>query len=160
MSNLWVLEVGNSVLLSTSSHGRVLWLDDSLDDLNRVTSGTVSSSHFTVHLGDSSAKSVVSVLLVHVDDTGSSKISKHDSVVLDRVGTFLEDLTNRDNLSLGSSNLVLSLHLVPELRSSDDNVLGKNSNSVAGWLWSTFRWSLSSDNPVLVNLKSMSMFNF
>lgn len=94
VSNLWVLEVGNSVLLSTSSHGGVFWLNDSLDDLNGFTSSAMSSSHFTVHLGDGSAKGDISVLLVHVYDTSSSKISKHDSVVLDRVGFFLEDLTN------------------------------------------------------------------
>jgi len=155
VSNLWVSEVGNSVLLSTSSHGGVFWLNDSLDDLNGFTSSAMSSSHFTVHLGDGSAKGDISVLLVHVYDTSSSKISKHDSVVLDRVGFFLEDLTNRDDLTLGSSNLVLSLHLIPELRSCDNNVLCEDSNSIASWLWNCFRWSRSSNNPVLLNLKSL-----
>ena len=122
--------------MESSSSGDVsLWLNDSLDDLNEFPSSAMSSGHFTVHLGDGSAKGDISVLLVHVYDTSSSKISKHDSVVLDRVGFFLEDLTNRDDLSLGSSNLVLSLHLIPELRSSDNNVLCEDSNSIASWLW-------------------------
>jgi len=99
VGDLWILQTKLSILRGGSSDGVLVWLNDSLDNVDGISSGTVSSSHFTVHLGDGSAKSVVSVLLVHVDDTGSSKISKHDSVILDRVGFSLEDLTNRDNLS-------------------------------------------------------------
>ena len=61
-----------------------VWLDDCLDDMNRISSGTVSSGHFLIHGGDSTAESGGSVFLVHVDDIGSSSILKDDSVVLDR----------------------------------------------------------------------------
>lgn len=110
-------------------------LNDSLDDVDRVSSGGVSTGHLGVHLGDGTAESGGSVFLVHVDDIGSSLILQDDSVVFDVRGFSLEDLTDVDDLTLALSNLVLSLHLVPELGSSEHDVLGKDSDSIAGWLW-------------------------
>ena len=71
------------VLKSTSSGGLAVWLNDSLDDVDGFTLGAVSTSHFTVHLGDGAAESDISVFLVHVDDTSSGKILQYNSVVLD-----------------------------------------------------------------------------
>jgi hypothetical protein len=53
---------------------------------------------------------------------------------------------------LALSDLVLSLHLIPELGSSEHDVLGKDSDSVACWLWGSFTWKFSSDNPKLLDL--------
>jgi len=130
----------------------VVWLRRCLDDVNRIASGTVSTSHLRVHLSDGSTKCVTSVLLVHVHDTSSGKILKHDTVVLDGIGFSLEDLAHGDDLTLALSDLVLSFHLVPELRSSKDGILSENSYSVAGWVCLSFTWQLSSNNPELSNL--------
>ena len=112
----------------------------------------MSTSHFTVHLGDGSAETVVSVLLVHVDNIVSGVILENNTVVSDSVGRSLKDLTDGNDLSLGSSDLVLSLHLVPESGSSDNSVLCEDSDSVAGWLWLSLAWTLSSNDPILVDL--------
>ena len=148
-------EVDLQILLSSSSGGSRVGLNDSLDDVDGVTLGAVSTSHFTVHLGDGAAESDISVFFVHVDDTSSGKILKDNTVVFDGVGLSLEDFADGDDLTLALSNLVLSLHLVPEVRSSNNCILGENSDSVAGWIWVRFAWKLSTGNPILLDLKSI-----
>ena len=86
VGDLWVLDASSNVLFSLFSLDSVVWDDDGLDDVNRVSSGTVSSGHFTIHLGDGSAETVVSVLLVHVDDIISGTILEHDTVVSNAIG--------------------------------------------------------------------------
>lgn len=127
--------------------------DLGLDDVNGLRSATVTTSHLVVHHGDSSAESVVSELLVHVDDSGSGLVLESDSVVLDCIRFSLEDLVNGHDLSVSGSNLVLSLHLVPELGTSQHWVLSEDSHSEQSWLWGSLSWKASSDNPVLSNLK-------
>lgn len=155
----WESEISSKILSSLLSQDLVVLLNDGLDDVDRVSSGAVSSSHLSVHLGDGSAKSGGSVLFVHVDDTGSSKIFKDDSEVFHGGGFFLEDLADRDDFTLALSNLVLSLHLVPELGSCEHDILGEDSNSIASWLWSSFTWKLSSDNPILLDLNTKNLIN-
>ena len=77
------LEAVFQVLGSSSSKNLLVGEDHSFDNMNAISSGTVSTSEFTVHLGDGSAKRNVSILLVHVDDTGSSEILQHNTVILD-----------------------------------------------------------------------------
>jgi hypothetical protein len=95
----------------------VVWLHGCLDDVNGIASGAVSTSHLRVHLTNSTTKCVTSVFFVHVHNTSSGKILKHDSVVLDGIGFSLENLADGDDLTLALSDLVLSFHLVPELGS-------------------------------------------
>ena len=130
----------------------MIWLNNSLNDVDGISSGTVSTGHFGEHLGNSAAKGGGSVFFVHVHNIGSSSILKDDSVVLDGVGFLLKDFTDRNDLTLALSNLVLSLHLVPELGSGKDDVFGEYSNSIACWLWIGFVWKLSTDNPELFDL--------
>ena len=85
------------------------------DDLDRIGSGAMSTSHLHVHLRDSSAEADVSVLLVHVDGTGTGEITENNAIVSDRAGLLLKDFASRDDFTLNLANLVLSLHEVPEL---------------------------------------------
>jgi len=151
-SELGELESWLNELSGLITHDSVSSLDDSLDDEDVFSLGTMSTSHLVVHLGHGSAKSIVSVLLVHVDDTGSRKILEYDSVVLNCIHFALEDLADRHDLTLTLSDLVLTLHFVPELGSSNDGVLCKNSNSIASWVLVSFRWGFSANNPVLSHL--------
>ena len=114
VGDLWVSETSSGVLLGLLSGNLSVWNDDSLDDVNGVTSGGVSTSHLGVKLGNSTGEGVVSELFVHVDDTSSGKILEDNTVVLDGVGASLEDFADGNDLTLSSSDLVLSLHLVPE----------------------------------------------
>ena len=150
--DLWISKFGGGVLVDVRSNTVGVRHDLGLDDLDSVSSTAMSTSHFVEHLGDSSAESGVSELLVHVNNTGSGEIFEGDTIVLDCIGSSLEDLVDRDDFSVSGSNLILSLHLIPELRSSDDWVLTENSHSVKSWLWGRFSWTSSSDNPVLSNL--------
>jgi len=94
VGDLWVSDASSNVLFSLFSLNGVVSDDDGLDDVNRVSSGTVSSGHFTIHLGDGSAETVVSVLLVHVDDIVSGVIFEDNTIVSDAVGRSLKDLTD------------------------------------------------------------------
>lgn len=71
VGEFWEPEGGLKILSSLLSQD-ILWLlDKSLDNVDGVSSGTVSTSHLGVHLGDSTAKGGGSIFLVHVDDIGS-----------------------------------------------------------------------------------------
>ena len=129
-------------------------MNDGLDDVDGISSGTVSTGHLLVHVGNGTAESGGSVLLVHVNYISSCSILKYDSVVLHGASFLLEDLRNRNDLSLTFSNLVLSLHLIPEVGSGEDDVLCEHSDSEAGWFRSAFTRKLSSNYPVLFNLLS------
>ena len=60
-----------SVLDGVSSLAIRIGDDEGLDDMDGISSGAVSSSHLRVHVRDGSTESVGSVLLVHVNNTGS-----------------------------------------------------------------------------------------
>ena len=150
----WESKAGLKILSSLLSQDIVGVLDDGLDNVDGISSGTVSTGHLGVHLGHGSAKSGGSVFFVHVDDISSSLVFKDDSVVLDGLSFSLEDLADINDLSLALSDLVLSLHLIPELGSSEHDVLGEDSDSITGWLWGGLAWKLSSDNPKLLDLNT------
>jgi len=152
LRQLWEPKVFLAVLSGGSSQNFWVWDDWGLDDMNGISSGTVSTGHLAVKHGYSLAHGSCSILFVHVDVISSCKISNQDSVVLNAIGLSLEDFTNWDDLSLDSSDLVLSLHLVPEFRLGKDGVLGENSNSIAGWLCFFLSRKLSSNNPELFEL--------
>lgn len=104
------------------------------DDLDGLTTGGVTSAHFNVHLGDGTAEGGVSVFLVHVDGVSAGIVSEENTEVLEAGGLLLVDLGGRDDLTLDSSDLVLSLHVVPVLGSGVNFGRGEDSESVEGWL--------------------------
>ena len=131
----------------------ILIIDDGgLDDLDGLTSTTVATAHLHVHLGDGSAKGHVSEFLVHVNGGGTGVVSEEDAVVSHDTGSLLEDLAGGNDLSLDASDLVLSLHVIPELGSGKDLVSSENANSVEDGVRCSFGRQLSSNNIVLVNL--------
>ena len=114
VGDLWVSKTSSGILLGLFSGNLTVWDNNGLDDVKGVTSGGVSTGHLGVKLGNSTGEGVVSEFFVHVDDTGSGEILEDDTVVLDGVSASLENFTDGNDLSLSSSDLVLSLHLVPE----------------------------------------------
>lgn len=113
----------------------------------------MSSAHLHVHLGDGAAEGRVSVLLVHVDGVSSREVSKNDSVVLDRLSFLLEDLSGGNDLSLNLSDLVLSLHEIPELGSRQNGITGEHSHSVERRRGVLLGRQGSADNEKLSQLK-------
>jgi len=133
-SGLGEVDTSLGELLDSGSLGLGVLNDGSLDDLESLSSSGVTTGHLHVELGDSSAKSHVSEFLVHVDGGGSGVVSEEDSVDSHDSGLLLEDLAGGDDLTLDSSDLVLSLHLVPVLGSGEDFVSAEDSDSVKSGL--------------------------
>jgi len=153
--DLGELEGGSGQLGGLGPPDFVLLVDDhGLKDVDILSAGTMSAGHLVVDEGDGVVEGVGSHLSVHVDDSSAGKVLEHDSVELDGVGLALVDLANRNDLSLAFSNLILSLHFVPELGPGDHDVLGEDSNSIAGGLGSSLRWEFPSHNPVLSDLET------
>lgn len=92
----------------------------------------VKYAEILTHLGNSASEGGVSEFLVHVDCFSSGQVSEDNAVVLNDTGVLLVDLLNRDDLTLDLSDLVLSLHVVPELGLSKNWVSSEHSHSVEG----------------------------
>ena len=75
----------------------------------------MSTGHLHVHLGDGTAEGHVSVLLVHVDGISTGEVTEDDTVVADSASLLLKDLAGGDDFTLNLADLVLSLHVIPEL---------------------------------------------
>ena len=86
--------------------------------------------HFSVELTDGSVERNITVLLVHVGDSGSGLVPEDNAEGLDMVGSALEDLIDGEDLSLGALGLELSPKVVPEFRFGDDFVFGEETNGV------------------------------
>lgn len=125
----------------------------SSDDLHGLSTTRVLTSQVDVELADSAADGVRSEFLVHVDGIGTGQVSEEDAVVLDAASVLFEDFRGGHDLTLNFSNLVLTLHEIPELRSSTNLVAGKDTHSVKLWLWNLFSWQSSSNNVELSDLQ-------
>lgn len=127
--------------------------DGGADDLDGLSAGGVTAGHFVVHLAHGTAEGGGTVLLVHVDGDGSGEVPENDAVVLDAVGVLLKDLTGVDDFALNLSNLVLSLHVVPELGTSKNGVTSKDAHSVELGLGGLLTGEGSADNVELSDLQ-------
>jgi len=79
-------------LFSALSLAQLGWDSGCLDDLNARESDTVTGCHLSVHLLNSSVKSGVTVLLVHVVVPSSTLVPQPNTEVLDRCWVLLIDL--------------------------------------------------------------------
>jgi len=89
----------------------------------------VFSCQVDVELADCTIKSVGSVLFVHVYDVSASLVSEENAVVLDVVGILFEDFACGNNLTLDLADLVLTLHVVPKLGTSNNRVTCEDTHS-------------------------------
>ena len=125
---------------------------DGLDDMDALVPGAVATGHLAVHLGDGAAEGSVSVLLVHVHIILARQVLQDNAVILDGGALALEDLGDRNDLTLALADLVLTLHLIPEPGAREDGVLGEHSDPEARRIGVVFRRRLSADDPVLPDL--------
>lgn len=65
------------------------------DDLNGISTRTVSASQLDVHLGNCTSEGDVSVLLVHVHGVCARQVANDDAEVPDSASTPLENLNAR-----------------------------------------------------------------
>ena len=124
---------------------KFLILDDrGLNDLDVASHSSMSASHVAVHLTDSSSQTGSSVLLVHIVSSTSGSVSEPDGEVLNLGWGLVEDLGNIKNLTTSPLGLSQRLHIVPELRFSNDGVASEDLHSenlrarvLGGWGSST-----------------------
>ena len=122
------------------------------DDLDRVMGGAMSTGHLHVHLADGSAEGHVSVLFVHVNSIGTGEVTKNDAIVPDCARLLLEDFACGDDFTLNLANLMLSLHVIPELGASENSVLLEHSHSVEFRIGGLLSSKSSSHNEELSHL--------
>ena len=108
------LDLGIVHLLDSSTSGLASgnWLNS--DDLNAVSSSTMTSSHIPIALGDSSRDGQVTVFTVHVMSSGTRVITKPDTEVLNLQGLLFPDLFNADNFASGFLELPQLTQKVPK----------------------------------------------
>ena len=126
----WESNVLRRKLLDLSTFDFGVVDDARSNDLNGVLGGAMSAGHLHVHLADSSAEGHVSVLLVHVNSIGTGEVTKDDAIVPDCARLLLEDLACGDDFTLNLADLMLSLHMIPELGASENSVSLEHSHSV------------------------------
>ena len=153
-SELGELDVGLEVLHGGVSLGVVAVDHHGLDEVDGVGSGGVTTGHLVVDHGHGVVEGVGPDLSVHVDDTLPGEVLEHEPVDSHGGGLLLEDLVHRDDLALALSDLVLALHLVPELGPGKYLVLSEHADSVASRLRLGLAGQLSSDDPVLSDLQT------
>ena len=117
---------GLGVLASESSNGH----DAGTDDLDSLSTSGMAAGHLGVHLGHSAAKGDVTVLFVHVDSEGTGQVAQNNTVVLDAVSVLFVDFRSRNDFTLDLADLVLALHVVPELGASKHGITSKDADSV------------------------------
>lgn len=149
---LWEPDVVSSELSNVVASELTVIEHAGSDNLDGFSSGAMSSGHLHIHLRDGSAKSVVSVLLVHVNSSCSSQVSKENAVVSEAGRLLLEDFTGGDDFALDLSDLVLALHVVPELGASNDSVAFEHTHSVKLWVRVSFGGQGTTHNVELSNL--------
>lgn len=143
-SDEWESEVLADKLVGVISLKFLILDDRSLDDLDVASHSSMSSSHVAVHLTNSSSQTGSSILLVHIVSSTSGSVSEPDGEVLDLGWGLVEDLGNIENLTTSSLGLSQRLHIIPELRFSNDGVAGEDLHSenlrarvLGGWGSST-----------------------
>ena len=139
-------------LLDLRSFDIGVFNDACSDDLNGVMGGAMSTGHLHVHLADGSAEGHVSVLLVHVNSIGTGEVTKNDAIVPDCARLLLEDFACGDDFTLNLANLMLSLHVIPELGASENSVLLEHSHSVELGIGVLLSCKSSSHNKELSHL--------
>ncbi|GMT21344.1 hypothetical protein PFISCL1PPCAC_12641, partial [Pristionchus fissidentatus] len=127
-----------------------------LEDVDAVSTGTMASSHVTIHLGDGSGDADITVLTVHVVVAGTGIVLEPDTVVLDGSLVLLEDLLDLKDLSVGLLQTTEHRDEVPETGLGDDGVGGEDLHLVDGSDGLLLSRELTSGDDVLVKNLSLS----
>jgi hypothetical protein len=112
----------------------------------------VVACHFCVELADCAVEGHIAVLLVHVVVAGSGLVSEDDAEVSDAVLFSWMDFAGGNDLTLHSSHLVLTLHVVPVFGTSENLVASEHSHSVKLRVGVLLTGESSADDKVLSDL--------
>merc|ERR1711911_422389 len=128
------------------------------DNLDRVSTGTMTGSHITVALSDSSRHSQVAVLTVHVVGSGARVITQPDTEVLNLQWSLFMDLLDADNFASGFLELAKLSQEVPETGFGNNVVRSKNPHAVQRRIGLLLGRQLASDDFVF--LKQATSLHF
>ena len=152
-SDEWEAEVLVEVLVGVRSLDFFILDDGSLDDLDVASHGSMSTGHVVVHLSNGTSQSDVSVLLVHIVSSASASVTEPDGEVLHLSWVGVEDLSNIEDFSTGALGLGQRLHIVPELRLSNNLVTSEHLHPVNLWAWVLGGWGSTTNELVEVHLR-------
>jgi hypothetical protein len=108
--------------------------DASVDDLDGLEPGAVTTGKLRVHLGDGAAEGDVTELLVHVVGTGARVVADGDAVVLDDVGVALPDLVDGKDLTSGLLHLVKLVEEIPAGTEERQRRVKDNPSKETSWM--------------------------
>lgn len=154
----WEFQVLGQELLDVLSLDVVGLLQfNNLQDVDVSKSSSVSSSQVLVHGLNSTDSGNISVLLVHVVNTGSRLVSDPDTVGLNLGRGGLRDQVNRNDLTGSLLSLVQLLQEVPVSRLGHNGVGSEDSHSEQLWLWDSLRWETTTNNLILVQSRHLKL---
>lgn len=140
-----LLHVGTSALV-----GRNLL---NANNLNGISSGTMTSTHVTIARSDGIVGGNVTVFSIHVVRASARIVSKPDSVILHLLGSIrLLNFLNLDNLAVGLLNLLQFRKKVPEPRLCNDMIGRKDGHAVQWWVGDLLGGQMSSHDTILTQL--------
>lgn len=152
----WEFQVLGQVLLDVLSLDVFSLLQlDNLQDVNLSKSSSVSSGQILVHGLNGTNSGNVSVLLVHVVNTGSGFVSNPNTVSLDLGWSGLRDSVDRHNLTGSLLGLVQLLQEVPVSGLGNNGVWGKDSHSEQLWLWNGLGRETTTNNLIFVQSRHL-----
>ncbi len=151
-SDQWEAEISGEILVGVVSLDLSVADDGCLDDLDVARHGSVSTGHIVVHLTDGASESNISVLLVHIVSSASASIAEPDGEVLHLSGVLLEDLSDIEDFTASSLSLGQRLHVVPELRLSDDLVTSEDLHPIDLWARILGSWCSATNKLVEMHL--------
>lgn len=140
---------GQQLLNVGTTDLRILQLSN-LNDLDGAEASAMSRRQILVHGSNGLRAAHLSVLLVHVVRTSARVVADPDTKVLHLQGVALEDLVDRDDLTVRLLDLFELTKEVPEAGLGDDGVWRKDAHLVELGLTLVFRGELAADDLVLV----------
>merc|ERR1719348_2286905 len=120
------------------------------DDLDGVSSCSMSGTHVSVALGDGAIGRHIPVLSVHVVSARPGVVSQPDTKVLNFEGEFFLDQFTGNNFSGGLLELSQLTQKVPESGLSHNVIRSKNSHPVQRSYRFSIRWQFSTDHGIFL----------
>merc|ERR550514_1206347 len=102
----------------------------SLDDLDRLSLATMTTSHLAVHGSDGVSETQRTVFLVHIVSARTGIVTEPNTKVLNLFRFLLADLGDGKDFTTGLLGLTDFLHEVPKLRTGHDGSTSAHLHAV------------------------------
>lgn len=147
------LDLGVVELFNVGTTGLASGNSFNLNDLDRVGTSTMTGTHITVTLCDSTTNSQVTVFTVHVVGTGTGIVTQPDTEILNFDGRGFVHLFDGDDFTGGLLEFLQLTQEIPETGFGNNVVGGKDSHLVERSLRFLLGGHFTADNLVFLQLK-------